>query len=444
MTMIPSAAVTSLDVLENFFGDVPTTDQILALSDTDLDELHDRVMEFSSAKETELVPENSIYPGSWIAGNWHLDVMRPDLNQCLIYQDSIVTHDPVADFFGMSVRWLPEFRDIRAADGSMILQRDPKMWTQNHCYESLRSAPDRARYFLASLIPYVFELAPMIKSRVIVPRPQWKTFKKRRNEMLTSTRHDVKNPLMTDGAPRISQEVGPIALWDQLHGMRAELTKPMKPSDQRWNWETESFHLAKQVAFSDQFSTVYVPHYTGDLELLKLKIDTLSRVQQNQPSSSVLEELSRVVLPDLNLSARTAVSIRKDDESFEAWRRAIRTIDRDAAADDPNALRQRIEDELATVKGQIDREAFGPALKQYASRGGLGAAFTAVSQAGVDFVTGGEVNLVAAAATGAVGWIAGMFLLPQARGAGRVMVSLQRSEPIPSAINRRRGLEPQQ
>lgn len=444
MTTIPGPAITSLDVLENFFGAVPASEQILALSEADLEELHDRVMEFSSTEEPEPVPEESIYPGSWVAGNWHMDVIRPDLNQSLIYHDSIVTHDPVADFFGMSERWLPEFRSMRAADGSMILQRDPKIWTQDQCYESLRGDPDRVRHFLAGLIPYVFELSPMIKSRVIVPRPQWKTFKERRNPMMASTRHDVQNPVMTDGAPRISKEVGPIALWDQLHGMRAELTKPLKPADVRWDWETEFFHLAKQLAFSDQFGTVYVPHYPGDLELLKLKVDTLSPVQQNQPSSSVLEEVSRVVLPGLNISAPTAVKVRKDDESFEAWRRAIRKIDRDSVNDDRNTLRQRVDDELATVSEQINRETFGTALKDHATRGGLKAAFISAGQFGLDHMLTDEASWSLAVGTGALSWVADMFVLSRGRGAGRLLTSLQKSEPMPSDINRRRGLEPGQ
>lgn len=441
MTTFHGDAVTSLDVLENFFGDEPTADQILSLSDSDIDELRDRVMDFSRAEESEPVPDDSIYPGSWIAGNWQMDVMRPELNQSLIYHDSIVTHDPVADFFGMSSRWLPEFRPIRAADGTMILHRDASMWVHDHTYESLRSEPERIRHFLAGLIPYVFELGPMIKSRVIVPRPQWKTFKERRDSMMTSARFDVKNPAMTEGAPQISKDVGPIALWDQLHGMRVELTQAMNSFDQRWDWEVEFFHMAKQLAFSDQYSTVYVPHHSGDLELLKLKVGTLSQVQQNRPSSSVLEEVSRVVLPNLNLSAPTAVKIRKDDESFEAWRKAIRRIDRDAKNDDPNELRQRVEDELSMVKEQIERQAFGTALKEHATRGGLGAAFTTVSQIGLEHVVTGEADPVVTIGAGVIGWLGAMFTLPRARGAGRVMVSLQKSEEMPSDINRRRGIE---
>lgn len=441
MTTISSDAVTSLDVLENFFGDAPTSEQVLALSDADLDELHDRVMEFSSAEESEPVPDNSIYPGSWIAGNWHMDVIRPDLNQSLIYHDSIVTHDPVADFFGMSARWLPEFRDIRAADGTLILHRDPRMWVQDNSYESLRGEPDRVRNFLAGLVPYLFELAPMLKSRVISPRPQWKTFKERREAMMASARHDVKNPLMTDGAPRIRAEVGPIGLWDQLHGMRVELTQEVNVSDQRWDWEVEFFHMAKQLAFSDQYSTIYVPHHPGDLELLKLKVDSLNPVQQNQPSATVLDELTRVVLPGLNLSPRTAIAIRKDAESFEAWRRAIRKIDRDATNDDISTLRQRVEDELATVERQINRESLGSALKEYVTRAGAVAVFTSASQLGLEHALTGESDPVLSFGAGAVGWIGGMFLLRRESGAGRVMVSLQRSEQMPTDIMRRRGVE---
>lgn len=442
MSSSHTAAVTSLDVLENFFCDVPTEEQILSLSDSSLEELHDRVMEFSSTEEPEPVPDDSIYPGSWIAGNWQMDAIRPDLNQSLIYHNSIVTHDPVADFFGMSERWLPSFRNIRSADGTTTLHRDPSLWTRDRIYESLRSDPDRARQFLAGLIPYLFELSPMIKSRVIIPRPQWKTFRERRDAMMTSARHDVKNPAMRDGAPQVSAEFGPIALWDQLHGLRAELTQKVNESDQRWDWEVEFFQLAKQLAFSDQYETVYVPHHRGDLELLKLKLGTLNQAQQNQPTASVLDEVNRVVLPNLNLSARTAVAIRKDDESFEAWRRTIRSINRDAVNDDHSTLRQRVEDELTTVKEQIERQAFGSSLKEHVTRGGLAAAFTSVSQVALEQILTGSTNPTLTLGAGAIGWMSAMFVFPRARGAGRVMVSLQKSEQIPDDIARRRGIEP--
>lgn len=258
---------------------------------------------------------------------------------------------------------------------------------------------------------------------------------------MASARHDVKNPLMTDGAPRIRAEVGPIGLWDQLHGMRVELTQEVNVSDQRWDWEVEFFHMAKQLAFSDQYSTIYVPHHPGDLELLKLKVDSLNPVQQNQPSATVLDELTRVVLPGLNLSPRTAIAIRKDAESFEAWRRAIRKIDRDATNDDISTLRQRVEDELATVKRQINRESLGSALKEHVTRAGAVAVFTSASQLGLEHALTGESDPVLSFGAGVIGWIGGMFLLRRGAGAGRVMVSLQRSEEMSSDIMRRRGVE---
>ena len=136
----------------------------------------------------------------------------------------------------------------------------------------------------------------------------------------------------------------------------------------------------------------------------------------------MLEKLTRVVLPNLNVSARTAVDIRKDSESFEAWRRAVRKIDRDAVNDEPNVLSQRVEDELSTVKEQIEREAFGTALKGHVTRGGLGAAISSAGQIGLEYMLTGESNPLLTVGAGAIGWIGGAFLLPRARGAGRVMV----------------------
>lgn len=181
--------------------------------------------------------------------------------------------------------------------------------------------------------------------------------------------------------------------------------------------------------------------HPGDLELLKLKVDSLNQVQQSQPSATVLDELTRVVLPGLNLSSLTAIAIRKNADSFEEWRRTIRKIDRDAKNDDVRTLRQRVEDELATVKRQIKRESLGSALKEYVTRAGAVAVFTSASQLALDHALTGESDPALTSGAGAIGWIGGMFLLRRGAGAGRVMVSLQRSEEMPGDITRRRGVE---
>ena len=406
-----------LTVLRNFFGKQPSPAQLTKLSRQEVEELRDLVLQFSENAEFSSTTE-AIYPGSWLAGNWLSQPTRLELHQNILYHDALITHDPLADFFGIKERWFPEFRPIRAANGSMSIHSGPHLWNEQLSYEAMRDSLDEIRRFLAHIIPYLFELGPLLDNGIILPRPQWRVIKERKQALSASVRQDAKSNDMVTGTAKIISELGPLPIWDNLYGLRVHMTQPVKRADKRWEWQYESYQLAKQLAFADEYDTTYIPQSAAELELLRLKITQLSQEQETSPRPDTLEELSRLVLPDLELPAKTAIEIRQDEESFQEWKETVRRIDRESATDTPHELKQRIEDTLAPISREIDKTSRRASIKKFASQDALVAVLTAVGTFTAATVVGAAPidAMVPAAGGGVLGWLGKMFLPAEGSG----------------------------
>lgn len=417
-----------LTVLRNFFGDRPSRDQIQRLAKDEIQTLRQLVLQFSDAHEPTDLRDDAIYPGSWLAGNWQLPAIRSELHQSVLYHRAIITHDPLSDYFGIQERWLPELRPIRSVDGSMIVRSGPRLWNSQLNFDAMKNDLDQVRSFLGGLIPYLFELAPLVDEGIIRPRPQWKVLKERKDALLASVRQDVKNDSMVTGAPRISENVGPLPMWDNLKGMHLEMQQPIVSSDQRWMWQYEFFQLAKQIAFADRNNTTYIPHSAAELEFLKLKLHQLDQRQETRPRPATLSEIARFVLPNLELPVSTAISIRNNEESFAEWQETIRSIDRDSAEDTPNQLRQRIADRLAPIYRDIHKFSRKESLKRLSTEEGLSIVLMASgSFMGATAIGASTVEATVPVLSGGVlAWLGSMFFRPKLDGTARVLSSLQK------------------
>lgn len=422
--------VSTLTALETFFGDRPTSEQIQGLSTHDIERLAQHVQEFSSTTELTQPPHDALYPGSWVAGNWHEPVGRYDLNQRLLYHRVLVTHDPIADFFGIQDRWLYEYRPIRAANGSMAISGGPSLWNRNLIYSFIKDSSEQVRYYLARTIPYIFDLSPLLKSGVILPRPQWKVLRERFNQIGASVRHDVANDSMVQGAPEIAEKLGPLPLWDNLKGLHASLNQAVHKSDQRWEWQYEFAELARQLAFADQYSTIYVPQFPAEMQLLRLKLGQLTVEQETSPRPETLAEIARFALPNLKLDTEVAVDIRQNESAFDQWRTRIRSIDRDSGDDSQSQLRQRIQDELTPIRNSIESFSLGNTVRKSVEEDGMTAVLSTLAAGGAALMWGNNPGqaLAGGVSAGALAWLWRLYRRPRLEGEPLILNSLQRSE----------------
>lgn len=425
MTSKAETHVTILDVLEMFFQGRPSRSQLLSLSRFDIEQLRERVKEFSSAEEALDAPADAVYPGSWLGGNWGVDAVRTELDQLLLYNRVILTHDPVADFFCFDNQWLPELAAIRYENG-YELSVGPTSWNAQLTYDYVASDLDRLRGRLAGLVSYVFDLAPLLRAGVLVLRPQWKLWSNRQSQqaLLTSMRHDVRDSTMREAAERLE----PLPRWDNIKGMRVTMSNPVQRRDERLIFQCEFLELAKQVGFAASWGATYVPQVSNELDFLRAKLGSLNSVQTNHPRAATLEQLAQVTLPRLSLPTETAVEMRLNESAFEDWRSVIRRIDRDGRDDEPLVLAQRVQDELRPIGIEIERTISRSATLETFRQGTLNAVLTLGTVMTAAHLTGSDTRseVISAAAGGVVGWLYGMFGRRDVSGEATVLSSLQR------------------
>ena len=94
----PGTSVTTLDVLENFFGDDIARIDPKRLDATQINELAEHVQASARAQLlTGPLPEGVCYPGGWFAANWYQEFWRAELKLALLYYPRLLVNDPIAE-----------------------------------------------------------------------------------------------------------------------------------------------------------------------------------------------------------------------------------------------------------------------------------------------------------------------------------------------------------
>jgi hypothetical protein len=397
----------------------------------EFDDLRDLVLESASVQLAEAAPENCFYPGGWVAGNWQQQAMRGDLNLLLLYYPRIAVHDPIADFYFDDHDRLPKMRPLRERNGQMSIEAGVAVWGKGASYGEMRGSVDGVRDYMATVITYMFELAPLIHESVIVPRAQWPVILERQNSIMASVRHDVSSADMQE-LVRLSAENGdPVTVWDFLRGFGVVPGAGVRISDLPWRSQYEFFYLAKSLAFADQTGSVYVPPTESDLKMLRLKSEALGKrlsAIAKQPLD-LLGEVARVLIPDLQLKADQAVKIRNNDENFDDWRRLLSRIARDSRHDSPEELHQRVEDELLPVVRRVEvKTKRSTVLKETVKDQAATAVFTGGPAITSAVLSGGNPLVIGANVVtgGVLQWIWKAYRPPKLGGADTVIASIIR------------------
>lgn len=155
--------VTVLDVLEGFFGGTPDEAAVRALDQHEIEELGDLAVQSAAAQAAAQVPKGAVYPGGWLAGNWHEQPFRGELSLALLYYPALLVHDPLADFFFRDYGSLPPTRELREKRNRMTISGGPAMWGQAVAYEGMRSNLDAVRDHLVKVIAFLVDAAPLLR-----------------------------------------------------------------------------------------------------------------------------------------------------------------------------------------------------------------------------------------------------------------------------------------
>lgn len=425
-------SVSPLDVLEGFFGGTPSLDAVGAMSLDQIDELGDLVEQSADALAREPAPAigdvgQLVYPGGWLARGWGDDLFRVELNCALLYEPRILVHDPLAEYYFGAFHTLPRMRAVKGAQGASTYG-GPDLWA-NHGRRVHRGDDlDLVRADLTRIVRFLLEVEPLLRSGVIVMRSQWPTIRRRQRQIMASAKFDMSSPAMLDAARSATPAGGLLPRWDNLRG--GQVTPPggfLDPNDPA-QCQPEFFYLAKTLAVADAAGATYAPSTPDEQRLLIAKsVTAASSARRSAPSPPVLRQVLSYLVPDLTLDPSTAVKVRVSETSFEAWRRALRDVQRDAGRlSDPDDLSQLVEDRL---RPQV--EAVTKSVNASASlRRTAGPSITAaVIAAATGPLTGSTLTgSIAGASAAAVGnWIAAAYQGRRPDGTAAVVAALLRN-----------------
>ncbi|KSU54998.1 hypothetical protein [Microbacterium enclense] len=422
-----------LDVVENALGERGDRVSWEKLAKGQIDDLRDRLLEFSIADADSGAPEGTYLVGGTVSRYWEDPLMRRELSDALLYYPQLLVLDPYADFFAdLSV--LPAMRDIRYTKNGreiMRLSTGASIWATGDSAQRLADAPDELRSRLATITRNLYELERPIRAGVIVLRNQWEVMRKNRRSLEAAVRHDVRSTAMQATMSALQDQDARLPLWDHLRGFHITGSGTIHHADAVWQYQHFFFHLAKTLAVADSAGATYAPTWNEDLALLKAKV-------ADSPTGGyppqVLKEVSRFLVPSPETSIREAARIRESSADFEDWRVKLRTLARDARADNAAELRERVEDAFRPDIRRIERELSGRHTRAgkeaftdfviLGSVGGLGAAVTANGDPTPIAVAG-----AAAAATGVIDWIRKAYRKPHLAGADAVLGALVPDRP---------------
>ncbi len=402
-------------MLREYFGDLPTAADLDHLSIEQIEEIGHLLTSSARTSAGSAVPAGTYYPGGWLAGSWNYPAFGPELTTSLLYYPRLLLHDPLASFFFDDFDSLPATRELRTEGnlrGSHIasIQSGPQLFARHGMFNREPDHEHSSREWFKHIVLNVTKLAPLIDSQILILRDQWPVIISRRESLETSVRHDVRAPQMQAAASAGEAMDPPSARWDNIRGMNvAPGGMKFRAADEPFVHQDQFLYLAKSLALADDAEATYAPPTDADFSLLRAKlalaVGKQSRVGRHP--SEVLTEVSRLLIPDLELDLSTTVEVRRDEDSFDDWRRSLSSLARDARDDDPETLAARVEDALIPRIHDIKKATSKSAtLRQHIVPDGSSMVVSAAAGALTAGLPGAAIGaVVGAAATGVVGWL---------------------------------------
>lgn len=421
--------VSLLDVLERYFQGMPDLDAIRALKLAQVDELGELVKSTAELLAGTRGGDDGlgelVYPGGWLAKGWSDELFRTEMNALLLYEPRLLIHDPLAEYFFSEFDRLPKMRTLNGHGGTAVYG-GPDLWA-NHGRRVHRGEDiEGIRSDLVRIFKFLAQVEPLIRSGVLVLRSQWPTIRRMQRHIMSSANADLKSTEMLAAVRATSSEGGGVARWDNLRGM--QVTPPgglLDPNDPA-QWQPEFFYLAKTLAIADAAGAVYAPETSDEMRLLTTKMATVPVSRRTAPTMPVLREVLQTIVPDLELDPSAAVKIRESEEAFDAWRREMRGLQREAATVSGEDLPQLVEDRLMPRISDVKSAVTGSKwLTRHAARNVGLVAITTVATA-----AGGAAPGPAAAtglATGVGQWLYDAYAGRRLDGSKPVIATLVRS-----------------
>ncbi len=430
--------VTIIDLLDNVLDGELTAERASTLTDRELRDLAEALEQFYASWEPPSPNEGEVraYPGGWVAANYGSPEAKALLGMNLLYFHSVLIHDPVGEWFDPRRSRLQAPPPVRYRNRSQLQSAEAHL-LRNDGYYYTRTSPDRTREQLKWMLPMLADFRPLILAGIAIPFNQIGTLVERQKSILVAVRHDLED---AEFLRRLKEPVDlPPVNADFARGLNLELKGArgaVAADAARVIAQNPSFYLNKTLAFAEATGSRYTPPAATDLALYERRLERVGEELSRKANLDlrVAAALSRSQLPFIrDMSSRTLVEIRQQDEAFDDWRAELRTAVRQietapASEDFADEAKEVFSDCIAPRAAEVRRALDRSAVLRSSSRDATLSLVTGVAVAGTAALAGVSPPIAAATAgTSAIArWALGALFPPRQAGARAIMATLLR------------------
>jgi hypothetical protein len=358
----PTSQKTIIDVLEEQLGGDLSEVSLHDLAPAAIESLATEVGRFYQAwgAPTGDADEMRIYSGGWIARNF-LGDNRQYLLTSLLYAPSVVIHDPIAEWFDPHRQHLEGLPGIPS--GTRNPNGQPTMTIASDELTLLKGsgfyvAGDRAaatREFLAQVLPALVELAPLIRSGVVLPVPELSIVRALRAQLAAAVRVDTRDNDLRALIKQLNEQGTPPARSNSIRGLEVVPGDGVAAGHEAQAIvQNPAFYFEKTLAIASHLAARYVPPSVADAALLEYRLRQLDKeIRSNSNWNVELRIIPALVHSELpffeNLDASLLLKIRNDEEAFAAWRMNLRNAVRkiETLPSEGSTFEQEAQDVLA-------------------------------------------------------------------------------------------------
>lgn len=351
-----------------------------------------------------------------------------DMQRALLYYESIVIHDPLAEYFREGTPKLPTLRPVREQRKRYSITPTVDAWASAGTFSKDEHDFSRVRGSLQIILRRLEDMRPAIEAGLVLPRQVWPQLDSRIHELGSSMRNDVENQGMLAVLEDLVHEGNPPLSWDNIRGGIPVPSTGTYPGDHRLLSQAPFLYLAKSLAIADITGSRYAPYESADFRLLTAKIEKTFGENRNLVSGEVIRSIAGLVLPEFDLPVKTLVAIRNNEEAFDAWRASVRKMSRDYGHLSGDDLSEAIYDSLMPKIREVDAAVNSGSVLGKGKSGFAELAFTVASGVVAGAVTSDPVTVAATTAAPAVAiWLYKM-LTPSKPESGHEVLAFLRKQ----------------
>lgn len=375
--------LSTIDVIDAYLTGRDDND-FTTVTGRDLESFGERVREFSTHHTPDIDPANHpIYLGGWPSANFAL--LGGDLIlTSLLYSGQVLVRDPIADWFSVEQYHIEHMMSARR--GFHPPDDDAETRTR------------RTRAFLATIVPQLVRMKPLIEAGIVVPVPSEPLYFQQRAR-IDRLRRDIERHLIVDPleyATRFNAEE--IATEDNVRGYFAMAPGPEPAPQIRKAIGHGVRYFAREFTLADGYGVTYTAPFAQERYLCQQGV---SRVVGT--SSRVVDAVLHSRLPVFHDLTPEVIRDVHDDDAFGEFRATLHRVYQGTPVEDPAAASAYVRDQenallqplilegekaasrgfLARLGASLSRNKFAiaTALAADATVGTLGAA-TAIAVAG--------------------------------------------------------------